>query len=136
MIVEVVGGTDEGKCEHCGGTIELVGGYVICSVCDHEFDFRPLPPRPTEFVPGLIRPPIAPPLAEEESSGAHSAPAEQCEWSETEDGQWETECNRLFEFNEGGPEENRLVFCFNCGKSVHSVRWAPKEDDASGASGG
>ena len=67
---------------------------------------------------------------------ALSAPAKQCEWSENEDGQWETGCGRMFEFSEAGPEENRPVFCFNCGKPIHPVRWASKEDDASGASGG
>ena len=50
FVVEVLGATDDGKCEHCGGTIELMAGYVVCPTCDHDFDFRPLPPRPTDSV--------------------------------------------------------------------------------------
>lgn len=44
---------------------------------------------------------------------------ETCTWaySETED-MWESGCGHLFEFNDGGPEDNDFMFCPYCGKAL------------------
>jgi rRNA maturation endonuclease Nob1 len=44
-----------------------------------------------------------------------------CEWRETEDGQWDTECEECFEFNNNGPKENNFIYCPYCGFQVTSV---------------
>lgn len=36
-------------------------------------------------------------------------------------GYWETGCDNLFQFNTGGPEENRFKFCPYCGKPIEVV---------------
>jgi hypothetical protein len=45
-----------------------------------------------------------------------------CEWSpdsEDESGDtWRTGCGRLFTLNDGGPRENKMKFCFHCGKRI------------------
>ena len=46
-----------------------------------------------------------------------------CTWIENDDGVWETKCDELFEFNEGGPPENRFEFCPYCGKNLKPIRW-------------
>lgn len=44
-----------------------------------------------------------------------------CTWRENEDGQWETACGRVWEFNDGGPADNHCRFCFYCGLAVRAV---------------
>ncbi len=41
-----------------------------------------------------------------------------CTWTEDSDGTWNTKCGEMFQFNEGGPEENNFKFCHGCGKKV------------------
>ena len=45
-----------------------------------------------------------------------------CKWTydESED-MWTTECGEAWTFNEGGPTENSMSFCFNCGKKIQEV---------------
>lgn len=38
-----------------------------------------------------------------------------CEWSENEDGQYDTSCGGCFEFAESTPEHNEFKFCCYCG---------------------
>ena len=38
-----------------------------------------------------------------------------CEWTEDEDGRWDTACGRAFEFIDSGPAENGAHFCQYCG---------------------
>ena len=46
-----------------------------------------------------------------------------CEWKQDEDnGCWDTSCGHLFEFSEGGPQENRLSYCWYCGRRIAEVR--------------
>jgi len=49
----------------------------------------------------------------------HSA---RCEWTQTEDGQWDTACGEVFEFVNGGPADNGAKFCQYCGLPVREVR--------------
>ena len=37
-----------------------------------------------------------------------------CNWSEDEDGYWETECGDMHCFLDGGPTENKYQFCPYC----------------------
>jgi len=41
-----------------------------------------------------------------------------CEWTLEDDdnGTWQSSCGELWQFIEGGPKENRVSFCHNCGK--------------------
>lgn len=41
-----------------------------------------------------------------------------CEWEEDLDGLWNTTCGQTWLFNEGGPKENKVSFCFYCGNPV------------------
>ena len=50
-------------------------------------------------------------------------PKRACGWKENEDGQYETTCGHCWEFNNGGPAENKVTFCPYCGKAI-SVRAA------------
>ena len=34
---------------------------------------------------------------------------------------WETDCNNLHQFNNGGPTQNHFEFCPYCGKSIEKV---------------
>lgn len=47
-----------------------------------------------------------------------------CRWTETKDGQWETACDQMHEFFDGGPKDNRLQFCGYCGKRLLERRWS------------
>jgi hypothetical protein len=46
-----------------------------------------------------------------------------CEWllSADEDA-WRTDCGEMFQFAEGGPQENGFKFCCYCGQPLRSVR--------------
>ena len=55
-----------------------------------------------------------------------------CEWRE-EDGVWGTECDNAFEISEGGPTENKMVFCCFCGQKLEEF---PEEDQYADKSGG
>ena len=41
-----------------------------------------------------------------------------CEWSQDDDGYWETECGGMFALIEGTPRENDMNFCCYCGKPL------------------
>lgn len=60
--------------------------------------------------------------AEDEHLNTHemmnTPTTETCAWVETEDGQWETECMEIFEFNDGTPDENGFKFCPYCGTKI------------------
>ena len=38
-----------------------------------------------------------------------------CTWTENEDGVYETNCDNMFVFNDGGPVENGFRYCPYCG---------------------
>ena len=50
-----------------------------------------------------------------------------CLWEENPDGQWETTCEQIFEFNNGGPENNGFGFCPYCGKKLVEKPYTEKE---------
>ena len=41
-----------------------------------------------------------------------------CEWSQDENGAWQTKCGNLFEITEGTPLQNKMGFCCYCGKKI------------------
>lgn len=41
-----------------------------------------------------------------------------CIWNMDEDGNWETLCDQMHGFIDGGPTENGHVFCPYCGKHI------------------
>lgn len=51
-----------------------------------------------------------------------------CKWTETVDGPWATGCGHIFEFYDGGPEENRQKFCGYCGEPIEVVKYVEPED--------
>ena len=57
-----------------------------------------------------------------EQIGTESPPAF-CEWQPDEemDCLYETSCGMTWEFNDAGVEENRVKFCFGCGKPVKDI---------------
>lgn len=38
-----------------------------------------------------------------------------CVWTQDGDGPWNTSCGVTWEFNDGGPEDNKAHFCHHCG---------------------
>ena len=38
-----------------------------------------------------------------------------CTWTQNEDGVYETNCDNMFVFNDGGPVENGFCYCPYCG---------------------
>lgn len=59
-------------------------------------------------------------------AAGHDGPHEwdRCEWTEDEDGNWDTACDNKDRFIEGGPYENGMKFCCYCGKRG---AWARRE---------
>jgi hypothetical protein len=41
-----------------------------------------------------------------------------CLWQEDDDGNWETGCQEMFIFIEGGVKENGMIYCPYCGKKI------------------
>ncbi len=56
--------------------------------------------------------------------------AEQCTWTQSEDPHipdtWEANCGAIWTFTEGGPKDNGMKFCPNCGKptieAAHGIK--------------
>ncbi len=48
-----------------------------------------------------------------------------CNWTEDIDGLWATDCGHVFEFHEGGPENNGFQFCPWCGRNPVDVPCIP-----------
>ncbi|MCP5019605.1 MAG: hypothetical protein GY938_30630 [Ketobacter sp.] len=49
-----------------------------------------------------------------------------CKWHENgfhleEHGYWETGCENMFQFGNGGPKENHFKFCPYCGQEIEVV---------------
>lgn len=51
----------------------------------------------------------------------------ECEWTDNEDGPWDTSCDNMFEFTTDGPKENGFVYCPYCGR-ILKVCDAKKRD--------
>jgi len=52
---------------------------------------------------------------------------EPCEWQEDEDGAWDTGCGETWQFDDGGPIENRIRYCHRCGAPVRVLAF--REED-------
>jgi len=53
-----------------------------------------------------------------------------CTWTEDEwDGSWSTQCGERFSLIDGGPKDNRMVYCHYCKRIIQEVR--PETDDDS-----
>lgn len=50
-----------------------------------------------------------------------------CTWKEDANGLWDTDCDQMHEFYEGGPSANEHRFCPYCGLSI--VETPYQEDD-------
>lgn len=46
-----------------------------------------------------------------------------CEWSEDEDGNWDTKCGEKHVFFDGGPSANNHMYCPYCGKRIVEQRY-------------
>lgn len=46
-----------------------------------------------------------------------------CEWTENEDGLWDSACGGMFEVLEGTPIENAMNYCSYCGKRLKETRY-------------
>ncbi len=57
-------------------------------------------------------------------------PAVICEWTEDEDGNWDTECGEKHTFIDGGPRENGAKFCCYCGFALVAVKFTEEPVDA------
>jgi hypothetical protein len=44
-----------------------------------------------------------------------------CQWREDTEGRWDTECGQCFDFNDGGPKENKALWCQYCGGELIPV---------------
>ena len=45
-----------------------------------------------------------------------------CEWTEDEDGVWQTSCDEQFVFIDSGPRENHMNFCCYCGATLKAIK--------------
>lgn len=43
-----------------------------------------------------------------------------CRWDEDIEGYWRTSCDNAFTFTDGGPDENGMMFCCYCGRSLQA----------------
>lgn len=44
-----------------------------------------------------------------------------CQWSEDLDGNWDTACGNKFAYADGGPTENKALWCQYCGGELVAV---------------
>jgi hypothetical protein len=51
--------------------------------------------------------------------------APSCEWTEDEDGNWDTACGECFVFEFGGPKENKARWCQYCGGKLETKPCKP-----------
>lgn len=50
-----------------------------------------------------------------------NAEGKQCHWVWEYEGYFDTDCEKAFMFNEGGPEANNFVYCPYCGRKIVEV---------------
>lgn len=54
-----------------------------------------------------------------------------CTWTEDFDGLWASDCQHVFEFFAGGPEDNGFRFCCWCGRHLVEIPHFPDADEVS-----
>jgi len=55
-----------------------------------------------------------------------------CHWKDDGEGNWSTDCDNCFIIMEGNPEENDMLFCSYCGKTLVATcpdLWLDEEDE-------
>ena len=50
----------------------------------------------------------------------------ECRWTEDDETVWATACGQMWQFNEGGPVENKCQFCPYCGRRLKAVKQIDK----------
>jgi rRNA maturation endonuclease Nob1 len=45
-----------------------------------------------------------------------------CRWIADEDGNWQTDCGKLFVIFDGTPADNQMKFCCYCGKPIREKK--------------
>lgn len=55
----------------------------------------------------------------------------ECVWNQEdeESDTYHTNCNHMFTFTEGGPQDNGFEFCCFCGDKLVEVKWEEPEDE-------
>ncbi|VWD20204.1 hypothetical protein [Burkholderia contaminans] len=53
----------------------------------------------------------------------HTTPDRECEWrcDDIDNGIWESSCGESWSFIDGGPVENRMLFCHRCGGKLKTA---------------
>ena len=51
-----------------------------------------------------------------------------CEWTEDQDGNWQTRCGEIHIIITGTPEENNYRFCPYCGKRIEQARLPAQQE--------
>ncbi len=56
-------------------------------------------------------------------AGRRTAPNRECEWKcdDIDNGIWESACGESRSFIDGGPVENRMLFCHRCGGKLKTA---------------
>ena len=57
--------------------------------------------------------------------GAENDP---CIWTEDEDGLWSGPYGVAWQFNEGGPEQNKCIFCLRCGRKIEPDPYTDEDE--------
>jgi hypothetical protein len=57
-------------------------------------------------------------------SARRTTPDRECEWKcdDIDSGTWESCCGEIWTFTDGGPVENRMLFCHRCGGKIKTAR--------------
>ena len=58
-----------------------------------------------------------------------------CIWTQDSDGTWNTCCGKVWEFNDGGPEENEAHFCHHCGGVLLAEHFSSEDRSAAARPG-
>lgn len=53
---------------------------------------------------------------------------DKCEWSQDDDGVWNTSCENMFEILEGTPDENMMLYCPYCWKRLIQLHYPGDEN--------
>jgi hypothetical protein len=62
------------------------------------------------------------------TSVIRSLPGDTCQWTEDEDGNWDTGCGEKFIWTAGIPTDSGERFCFYCGKSLKVIRYTTESN--------
>jgi len=54
---------------------------------------------------------------------------ESCLWTEDDDGIWCGSCGAVWQFNEGGPKDNKMNFCAQCGRPLKEQPYDEPTDE-------